>query len=62
MDRRVFVAGAMAFVLAPLAGEAQQAGKVWRIGVLKLRSRALKHRTSLTALAADTAPADTVVR
>jgi ABC-type uncharacterized transport system substrate-binding protein len=35
------VAGAMAFVLAPLAGEAQQAGKVWRIGVLGLRSRVL---------------------
>ena len=35
------MAGAMAFVLAPLAGEAQQAGKVWRIGVLGLRSRVL---------------------
>jgi ABC-type uncharacterized transport system substrate-binding protein len=35
------VAGAMAFVLAPLAGEAQQAGKGWRIGVLGLRSRVL---------------------
>jgi putative ABC transport system substrate-binding protein len=35
MDRRTFVAGMGAVLLAaPLGAEAQQAGKVWRIGVL----------------------------
>ena len=35
MDRRTFVSGMGAVLLAvPLVGEAQQAGKVWRIGVL----------------------------
>ena len=35
MDRRTFLAGTGAVVLAaPLAAEAQQAGKVWRIGCL----------------------------
>ena len=34
MDRRAFLAGAAALLAAPLAAEAQQAGKVWRIGVL----------------------------
>jgi hypothetical protein len=33
MDRRAFVAGTGAVLLAaPLAAEAQPAGKVWRIG------------------------------
>ena len=34
MDRRAFLAGAAALLAAPRAAEAQQAGKVWRIGVL----------------------------
>jgi len=34
MDRRAFLAGAAALVAAPLAAEAQQATKVWRIGYL----------------------------
>ena len=34
MDRRAFVAGAAALLAAPLAAEAQQAGKVYRIGLL----------------------------
>jgi hypothetical protein len=41
MNRRAFVAGFGAVLAAPLAAEAQPAGKVWRIGVLELRSRAL---------------------
>jgi putative tryptophan/tyrosine transport system substrate-binding protein len=34
MDRRAFLTGAAALLAAPLAAEAQQAGKVWRIGYL----------------------------
>ena len=34
MDRRAFLAGAAALLAAPLAAEAQQAGKVYRIGIL----------------------------
>jgi len=35
IDRRTFLAGTGAMLLvAPLAAEAQQAGKVWRVGVL----------------------------
>jgi putative tryptophan/tyrosine transport system substrate-binding protein len=34
MDRRAFLAGAAALLAAPLAAESQQAGKVWRIGLL----------------------------
>ena len=36
MDRRAFVAGALGLLAAPLAAEAQQAGKVrpYRVGVL----------------------------
>jgi len=34
MDRRAFLTGSVALLAAPLAGEAQQATKVWRIGYL----------------------------
>jgi putative ABC transport system substrate-binding protein len=34
MDRRAFLAGAAGLLAAPLAAEAQEAGKVWRIGFL----------------------------
>ena len=34
MDRRAFVAGAAALLAAPLAAEAQEAGKVYRLGIL----------------------------
>jgi putative ABC transport system substrate-binding protein len=40
MDRRAFLAGSAALLAAPLAGEAQQAGKVARIGVLVAPSAA----------------------
>ena len=47
MNRRAFIAGTMAGCLlaAPLAAEAQQAGKVWRIGYL-----ATQHREAQTYL------------
>ena len=34
MERRAFLAGAAALLAAPFAGEAQQAGKVYQVGVL----------------------------
>jgi hypothetical protein len=34
MNRRAFVTGLGAVLAAPLAADAQQAGKVWRIGFL----------------------------
>ena len=34
LDRRTFLTGTGAVLLAPLAAEAQQTGKVWRIGWL----------------------------
>jgi putative ABC transport system substrate-binding protein len=34
MERRAFLAGTAALLAAPLAAEAQQAGRVWRIGYL----------------------------
>ena len=34
MDRRAFLTGAAALLAAPLAAEAQPAGKVWRVGIL----------------------------
>ena len=34
MRRRAFVSGALALLAAPLAAEAQQAGKVYRVGIL----------------------------
>src|SRR5262249_45709552 len=39
MNRRAFVTGLGAVVAVPLAAEAQQAGKVWRIGILSGGSR-----------------------
>ena len=42
MDRRTFLAGTgVVFLAAPLAAEAQPAGKVTRIGVLEPTSMAL---------------------
>ena len=38
MDRRAFLAGAAALLAAPVAGQAQQAGKVYRIGLLERTS------------------------
>jgi len=34
MNRRSFLAGTLGFLAAPLAAEAQETGKVYRIGVL----------------------------
>jgi ABC-type uncharacterized transport system substrate-binding protein len=34
MDRRAFISGALGLLAAPLAAETQQAGKVYRIGIL----------------------------
>ena len=42
MDRRQFVSGvALGLLAAPLAAGAQQAGKVYRIGMLETRSTVL---------------------
>jgi putative ABC transport system substrate-binding protein len=41
MDRRAFLAGAAALLAAPLAAEAQQAGQVYRIGMLERTSPAM---------------------
>jgi ABC-type uncharacterized transport system substrate-binding protein len=38
MERLAFVAGSLALLAAPLAAEAQPAGKVWRIGILSAAS------------------------
>jgi putative ABC transport system substrate-binding protein len=35
VDRRAFVAGTLGLLAAPLAAEAQQAGRVYRIGMLQ---------------------------
>ena len=40
MDRRAFVAGTLSLFAAPLAAEAQQAGKPARVGILMLTTRA----------------------
>jgi hypothetical protein len=34
MNRRAFVTGLGAVLAVPLAAEAQQAGKIWRVGIL----------------------------
>ena len=39
MDRRTFLAGSGCFLASPLAAEAQQAGKVYRIGYLSPGNR-----------------------
>jgi len=39
MDRRAFVLGSAALLVAPLAAQAQQAGKVYRVGYLSASSR-----------------------
>src|SRR6516165_5646339 len=38
MDRRAFVAGSLALLVVPLTAQAQQAGKVYRIGFLRRTS------------------------
>ena len=38
MHRREFLAGAVSLLAPPLAAEAEQAGKVWRIGFLGVTS------------------------
>ena len=51
MDRRTFLAGTGVFLLAaPLAAEAQQAGKLWRIGWLGDGTRAAREGNTLTPL------------
>src|SRR5262245_41155595 len=40
IDRRGFIAGSLTLLAAPLAAEAQQAGKVYRIGYLSYSSSA----------------------
>ena len=52
MDRRVFVAGTLGLLAAPLAVEGQQAGKVYRIGILSGASAPLPvdHPAFLRAL------------
>ena len=48
MDRRTFLAGTSAVLLAtPLAAEAQQTGKVYRIGYMSVVSR---HSSVLVAV------------
>ena len=47
MDRRMFLAGAAAVLATPLAAEAQQAAKVYRIGVI-LTSAPTSQGTSST--------------
>src|SRR6266568_7441427 len=49
MNRRAFIATARAILVAPLAAEAQQAGKMFRIGVLGVGSPELL-RQSLSEL------------
>ena len=41
MDRRAFIVGGVAAIAAPLAAEAQQTGKVYRIGMLERTSPAI---------------------
>ncbi len=41
MERRAFVAATIGLLAAPLAGEAQQAGKIYGIGVMETTSLAL---------------------
>jgi len=36
MDRRAFIVGGVAAFAAPLAAEAQQAGKVYRVGLVAI--------------------------
>ena len=57
VDRRAFTMAALALLAAPLAAEAQQAGKVLRIGWLLVRQapdRASSSRRSVRGCAATT--------
>jgi len=46
MDRRIFLTGLSALLAAPLAAEAQQAGKVYRLGILSPGGRPLPGTSS----------------
>jgi len=50
MNRRTFVTGSLAFLAAPLTAEAQQAGRVWRIGWLGDGTRSAREGNTLTPL------------
>ena len=49
MDRRVFVAGTLGFIAAPLAAGAQPAAKVYRIGYLSIGSASATYTRPLEA-------------
>jgi putative ABC transport system substrate-binding protein len=49
MDRRAFLAGSFAILAAPLVADAQQLGKVWRVGFLRFDSP-VRGGTGLTFL------------
>jgi hypothetical protein len=46
-DRRTFLAGSAGLLAAPLAAETQQAGRVYRIGIL---GNVPSHSTNLTSI------------
>jgi hypothetical protein len=47
IDRRTFLAGSAGLLAAPLAAETQQAGRVYRIGIL---GNVPSHSTHLTSI------------
>jgi hypothetical protein len=49
MDRRAFLAGAAALLAAPLAAEAQQPEKLYRIGMPERTSTAINGPTSIAS-------------
>ena len=52
MDRRAFLASAAALFAAPLAAEAQQAGKVYRLGYLGITRPPVRSASSFEVIAA----------